>query len=60
MIDKFLSFCVFWMPLLVAGIYLLTALAHLAKKNYGLAGMWFCYGMANVAMLYALTHGEGK
>ena len=59
MLDKFLSFCVFWMPLIVTGIYSTIAIAHLMKGNKGLALMWLCYGLANVGMLWALTHNEG-
>lgn len=60
MVDKFLSFCVFWMPLIVAFIYFVIASAHLAKGNKGLAIMWAAYGAANCGMLYALRQGEGQ
>lgn len=59
MLDRFLSFCVFWMPLIVASIYFVIALAHFVKGNKGLGVMWGAYGLANMGMLYALTHGEG-
>jgi len=60
MADKFLSFCVFWMPLIVTVIYMTISSAHLAKGNKGLALMWLCYGLANVGLLYAIAHNEGS
>ena len=59
MIDKFLAFCVFWLPLMVALTYFTIAIAHALKGNKGLAVMWGSYGLANAGLLYAISHGEG-
>jgi len=57
--DKILSLTVFWFPVVVTGLYLATALAHLAKKNYGWSIAWGAYALANIGLLVAMYRNEG-
>lgn len=40
-------------PVIVLVLYLITSIAHLYKREYGWAMMWFFYSMANVGLLIA-------
>lgn len=58
MVDKFLSWAVYGIPIIVTGLYASCALAHFLKKNYGYGIMWTAYAAANVGLLMAMHNKE--
>lgn len=45
-------------PTLVGALYLVQSIIHLSKKEWGLAIMWFAYGLANVGIILTMS-GSG-
>jgi hypothetical protein len=41
------------LPLIVAVLYTITAIGCFSKREYPMAVMWFCYGIANIAVVWA-------
>lgn len=41
------------LPLIVAILYLITAISFLLKRDYAWALVWFSYGLANVGLIIA-------
>lgn len=46
-------------PMLVGALYLIQSIMHLSKKEWGLAVMWFAYGLANVGICITMS-GSGE
>jgi len=49
-----------YLPIIVAGIYLTTAILHLRKGEHAAFVMWSCYSLANIATVIALSQGMNK
>ena len=41
------------LPLIVAVLYAVTAIGCVSKRDIPMAVMWFCYSVANVAVVWA-------
>ncbi len=37
-------------PTMVGALYIVQAVIHISKKEWGMAIMWFAYGLANVGI----------
>ncbi len=58
MVDKFLQWAVYGIPIMVTFLYMSCAVAHALKKNWGMALMWFSYATANIGLLLAMRFKE--
>lgn len=39
-------------PMMASLVYFIAGVGNLMTKNYALAGMWMCYGIANLCLLF--------
>lgn len=46
-------------PLIVAVLYLITAISYASKNNAPLALLWLAYSVGNVAIVWACWNGGG-
>lgn len=46
------------LPLIVAVLYFLTAVFHLRKGETPAAGLWLCYSVSNIFMVWALIQNS--
>ena len=40
------------LPMLVAGMYAVTGCIHAGKGSWAACGLWLCYGLANVFLVF--------
>lgn len=45
-------------PASVGALYFVQGIYHTCKKEYGLAIMWYAYGLANIGLCIAMTEGQ--
>jgi len=45
-------------PLSVGALYLVQGVYHTTKKEWGMAIMWYAYGLANIGLCLAMAEGQ--